>query len=101
MVSGDSGIPSADTAFAALALLRRRARLAAILETIAEPRRNEVARAITELGGFDDANLKKLLAEVVRSEDTELRDAASQILGADSAEVPRAVLKWAARDAMR
>jgi len=101
VVSGDSGIPSADTAFAALALLRRRARLAAILETIAEPRRNEVARAITELGGFDDANLKKLLAEVVRSQDTELRDAASQILGADSAEVPRAVLKWAARDAMR
>ena len=101
MVSGDSGIPSADTAFAALALLRRRARLAAILETIAEPRRNEVARAITELGGFDDANLKKLLAEVVRREDTALRDAAFRLLGPGSAEAPRAVLKRAARVVLR
>jgi HEAT repeat protein len=90
-----------DTAFAALALLRCRDRLAPILDTIAEPRRNEVVRAVAELGSFDDAHLKHFLAETVRNEDADLRDFAVRALGSESAEVPRAILKWAARGAVR
>jgi hypothetical protein len=90
-----------DTAFAALALLRCRDRLSPILETIAEPRRNEVVRAVAELDSFDDAHLKRLLGETVRKEDADLRDFAARTLGCESAEVPRAILKWAVRGALR
>ena len=89
--------PARDTAFAALALLRCRARIGPILETVADPRRIEIARAVAELDGLDDAHLKQVLAEVVRREDAALRDAAERALGAGSAEAPRAILKWVAR----
>jgi hypothetical protein len=82
-------------------MLRCRDRLESILDTIPEPRRGEVANAIAEVDSFDDARLKDMLAETVRREDAALRDAVARILGAGSADAPRAIWKWVARGAGR
>jgi hypothetical protein len=68
---------------------------------VAAPRRDEVARAIAELEGLDDAHLKNILGEVVRREDSVLRDAAARSLGSCSGEAPRAIRKLAALAAQR
>jgi hypothetical protein len=84
-------------ASAALALLRRRDRIVPLLEALGEPRSLEMARAIEELEGFDDAHLKQVLADTVRREAIALDDAAALILGAASEQSPRVIRKWAAR----
>ena len=88
---------SKDTGFAALALLRCRDRIAPLLDAVAEPRRSELAEAIDTLEGFDDARVKQLLADIIRREDAELKDAAARVLGPGAAGVPRAIWRWAAR----
>ena len=90
-------LPGRDMAFAALGMLRCRERLDAIVNTIPEPRRTEVAGVIAELDGFDDRRLRDVLAETIRGEDAALRDAAARILGAGSSAAPRAIWKWVAR----
>ena len=86
-----------DMAFAALAMLRCRERIGAIVNTIPELRRSEVAGVIAELDGFDEGRLKDVLAETMRREDTALRDRAARIQGTGSADAPRAIWKWVAR----
>jgi hypothetical protein len=90
-----------NTAFAALALLRCRGRIARMLETIAEPRRKQAAVAVAELDRIDDTDLKRLLVELIRREDAELRDAAMRALGSESTQAPRVVLRWLVRGAAR
>ena len=89
--------PWPEQAFAALALLRCRDRIAPVLDAIAEPRRLDVARAVAELHGFDDYHLKHLLTEVVRREERTLGEARALFLGAASQNAPRTIRKWAAR----
>lgn len=84
-------------ASAALALLRCRDRIGPVLEALASPRRIEMARAVAELDGFDDAHLKHVLEEIVRREAIALNDAVALLLGAASEQAPRALQKWAAR----
>jgi hypothetical protein len=90
-------IPGRDAAFAALALLRCRRRIGTLIDALAEPRRNELARAVRELDGFNDARLKETLADVVRSEGKALRIAAARELGNGGAKASRALRKWSAR----
>ena len=93
--------PGRDMAFAALGMLRCGGRLGRMLDAIAEPRRSEIAEAVAALDGFDEGRLRDVLAETVRREDAALQDAAARILGAGSAEAPRAVWKWVVRGAGR
>jgi hypothetical protein len=87
-----------DTAFAVLALLRCRDRLEQVLDAVAEPRRSELARIIGE-SEDDETHLKHMLAEVIRREDTALRDAVAHALGATRAS--RVIQKWVARGSRR
>jgi hypothetical protein len=84
-------------ASAALALLRCRDRIGPLLQAISASRRLELARAVSELEGFDDAHLKRVLDEIVRGEAIALRDGVTLFLGAASEQAPRAIQKWAAR----
>jgi hypothetical protein len=86
-----------DRAFAALGLLRCRNRIGRVLNTIAEPRRTEIAAAIAELEGIDDAGLKQLITELIRREDAELGNAVMRALGLGPTQVPRTILRWIAR----
>jgi hypothetical protein len=90
-------LPGRDVAFAVLALLRCRDRIAPVLDAVAEPRRNELAKAIAEHEALDSTRLKQLLAELIRREDAELSDGAMRALGIASSQVPRAILRWIAR----
>jgi hypothetical protein len=93
--------PGRDTAFAALALLRCRDRIGPLLNTVVEPRRSEVGAAVSKLEGLDDAQLKQVLAEMIRREDEALRDAVAQVLGTGSTRVSRTMRKWVARSVAR
>jgi len=93
----ESPAPARDTAFAAVALLRCRNRLAPVLDAVAEPRRSELARAIAELEPLDDARLKQALTEKVRRLDEALRIDIGQTLGCAMARAPRVVREWIAQ----
>jgi hypothetical protein len=88
-------------ASAALALLRCRDRIGLVLEAVAAPRRLELARAIAELDGFDDARLKHVLEEIVRREAIALSDGVAVFLGAALEQAPRGLQKWVAREIER
>jgi hypothetical protein len=90
-----------DAAFAALALLRCRARLAGVLDAVAEPRRSELAAAVAELEGLDDVRLKQTLAQAIRRDDEALREAVGRVLGAKASRAPRIVRQWVARGVAR
>jgi hypothetical protein len=90
-------IPSRDAAFAALALLRCQSHIGALLDALAEPRRNALARALSEFDAFDHKRLKEALAEVIRREDKALGIAAARELGDGGAKASRAIRKWAVR----
>jgi hypothetical protein len=86
-----------DAAFAILALLRCGDRIGPLLDTIAEARRLQLGDAVAEYEKFDGTRLKQLLTELIRRENAELSDAVLRALGVTSAQVPRAILRWAAR----
>jgi hypothetical protein len=79
-----------------LALLRCRNRLEQILEIIAEPRRSELARVLSELDDRDDTDLRQMLGEMLGREDAVLRDAVARALR-PGAEAPRPINRWIAR----
>ena len=87
-----------DTVFATAALLRFRERLAPLLDTVAEPRRTALARAIAQHEALDEQQLKQILARVIRREHEEVREAAAQILGSAIARAPRVVRMWLAQE---
>lgn len=87
-----------DTAFAAIALLRCRDRLPALIETIAEPRRSELALAVAQHEHFDEAHLKQILARVTRVEHTAVRETAARVPGNAIGRVPRVVRIWLAQE---
>jgi hypothetical protein len=67
-----------------------------VLNAVAEPRRSELVRALGEFDGRDEADLKQLLARVIRREDAALRDAAWD---AGAAGASRPIRRWIARAA--
>jgi hypothetical protein len=87
-----------NTAFAALALLRCRDRVSRLIDAVAEPRRSELAQAVAEHEHFDDARLKQILAQVIRREHADIREATAQVLGAAMIRAPRVVRKWIAQE---
>lgn len=87
-----------DTAFATIALLRCRDRLPALIETIAEPRRSELARAVAQHERFDEAHLKQILARVFRHEHAALRETSAQVRSDAIGRIPRVVRMWLAQE---
>jgi hypothetical protein len=87
-----------DTAFAAIALLRCRDRLPALIETITEPRRIELARAVAQHERFDEAHLRQILGRVIRAEHTAVRDTVARVAGDAVGRVPRVVRIWLAQE---
>jgi hypothetical protein len=90
-----------EMAFAALALLRCRDRMAAVLAAVAEPRRSELAAALAELERSDEAHLKLTLANIIRREDEALLQNVARSLGDQMPKAPRVVRQWLARGARR
>jgi hypothetical protein len=86
-----------DGAFAALALLRCRDRLDQVLDSIAEPRRSELVRAVEEFDGWNETRMKHALAELLRHQDSALKDAAFRALGAGGVGASRAIRRWITR----
>ena len=86
-----------DKAFAALALLRCRDRLHQVLDSIPEPRRSELVRAVEEFDGWNETRMKHELAEVLRHQDSALKDTACRTLGAGGVGASRAIRRWIAR----
>jgi hypothetical protein len=97
----ESAAAARDTAFAAVALLRCRDRMTALLNAVAEPRRSELARAVAQHEQFDDAHLKQILARVIRHQHETVRESAAQVLGGAIARAPRVVRVWLAQEAER
>ena len=85
-----------DTTFATLALLRCRERIPAILEAVAEGRREALACAVADLEALTDPRLKELLMRTVQQEDVRLRDQVARELGESATKVSKAVRKLAA-----
>lgn len=90
-----------DTIFAAIALLRGRERLARLLDTIAEPRRSELARSVAQHEHLDDAHLKQTLVQMIRREQSAVRETAIQVLGSAIARTPRVVRRWLTQEAQQ
>jgi hypothetical protein len=87
-----------NTSFAAIALLRCRERLAQLLDAIAEPRRSELAQAISQHEHLDEPRLKQILAQVIRREHAGVRDSVGRVMGSAMVRAPRVVRIWLAQE---
>ena len=85
-----------DTTFATLALLRCREGIPAILEAVAEGRREALACALADLEALTDPHLKELLTRTVHQEDVRIGDLVARELGEGATKVSKTVRKLAA-----
>ena len=92
-----ASVSARDAAWAALFLLRCRYRAERVLAAVAEKRRNELARALSEFEAFDDEHLKHALADAVKQEDATLSELVMQRLGPGAASASRGIRKFVAR----
>jgi len=92
-----TSVSARDTAFATLALLRCRDRLDQVLNSIAEPRRSELVHAVEEFDGWNETRMKLELGDVLRHQDSALKDAAFRALGTSGMGISRAMRRRIAR----